>query len=235
MTYTVNELISGAYYASGIVSREFETVSGTQIANGLRWLNELLNKKVIEPDLIPYEGSTTFNSIIGQEEYNISNLIKPDTLTFVKDTVRYPVDLIPRNQYHGRSRVQTIESLPYQGLYDKELGGCKIFMYWLPDEIYTFTIYGIFRLADVALGDDLDTTLDKFYINYLRIALADKICTEYSKNVPSVIAKELAEFQALISKQSRRLDMSVKKQSTLHKQKRGFNWAYANLGRGYWP
>lgn len=235
MTYTVNQLISGAYFASGIVSREFETVGGEQVQEALIWLNELLGKKVVEPNLIPYEGSTTFNGVAGQEEYSISNLIKPDTVTFVKDTVRYPVTFVPRDQYHGSARVQTIESLPYQYFYERELGGCKIFLYWLPNEAYVFTIYGIFRLAEVALGDNLESTLDRFYITYLRYALAEKICHEYSMAVPEGVARELAEYQALISKQSRPLDVSIRKLSTLQKNPESTNWAYVNLGRGYWP
>ena len=45
MAYTTNQLISGAYYASGVVSREFETVSGAQIGDGLEWLNNIIRKR----------------------------------------------------------------------------------------------------------------------------------------------------------------------------------------------
>ena len=140
MAYTVTQLITNAYYASGIVSREFETVSGSQSSDGLIWLNELIGKKVVEPDLIPYEGSTTFTAVIGQESYDISNLIKVDTLTFLKETVRYPMQWVPRNQYKGSSRAENINSLPFQYFVDRNLGGATISMYYFPDQAYTFLI-----------------------------------------------------------------------------------------------
>ncbi len=234
MAYTVTQLITGAFYSSGIVSREFETVSGSELADGLIWLNELIGKKVVEPDLIPYEGSTTFTAVVGQEDYAIDDLIKVDTLTFLKESVRYPMRFVPRNQYRGSNRVETIESLPYQYFFERNLGGATISIYFLPDQAYTFTITGIFRLSEVSLNQDLELTLDRFYITYLRYALAEKICNEYSLPVPRGVAQELAEYQALINKQSRPLDVSIRKRSTLQKQAR-LGWAWANLGEGYLP
>lgn len=235
MAFTVTQLMTEAYYSSGIVSREFETVSGAQLGDGLRWLNQLIGKKVIEPDLIPYEGSQTFTAVIGQEDYSISNLIKINTLTFLKEDVRYHVRFTPRNEYRGRARVETINSLPYQYFYERDLGGATISLYFLPDQAYVFTITGVFRLAEVTLNQDLELTLDKFYITYLQFALAERICNEFSLPVPRGVEQELAEYQALISKQSRPMDMSIYKKSTLGRRNGGINWAYVNLGEGWLP
>jgi hypothetical protein len=234
MAYTTEQLITDAFYAAEIVSREFETVSGSQISDGLRWLNEVLGAKVIEPYLIPYESQSTFSAVIGQEDYTISDLISIDTLTFLKDDVRFPVNYIPRNQYRGNYRVETITTLPYEYFYERQLGGAKISLYFLPDEAYTFTITGVFRLANVSLGDDLESTLDTFYITYLKYALANKICTEYAQNAPMRIEQALAEYEHNISKSSRPLDMSVRKYSTLQNQRR-LGWGWVNLGKGFLP
>jgi len=234
MTYTTHSLISSAYFASGIVAREFETVSGTQIADGLIALNEILSEKVVDSDLIPYEGTQTFVGVAGQEEYTVDDLIHVDTLTFVKESVRYSMMFQPRNAYHGGPRVNSISSLPYKYFWEKQLGGSKIFLYFTPNEAYTFTIYGIFRLSSVALGQDLELTLEKFYISYLRYALAERLCVEYDLPVPVGVQKQLATIQLSISKNSRVLDLSVSKLSTLGSQK-GIGWAYVNLGNGYLP
>ena len=234
MAYTTTQLITGAYYASGIVARDFETVSGSQLGDGLIWLNELIGKKIIEPDLIPYESSTTFTGVAGQEEYSVSNLIKPDTLTFVKDSVRYPVRFSPRNQYRGSARVNTIQSLPYEYYYERTFAGATIALYFLPNDTYTFTIYGIFRLSEVTLNQDLSLTLNNFYRTFLRYELGEKICNEYGMPVPDKLAREVNAYRALISKQSRPLDMAIRKRSTLQRQVVP-NWAWVNLGQGFLP
>lgn len=234
MAYTTTQLITGAYYASGIVSREFETVGGNQISESLIWLNEIIGKKVVEPNLIPYEGQTTFTGVVGQEAYSISNLIHIDTLTFIKDSVRYSVTFIPRNQYQGSTRVNTIDSLPYEYYYERGFGGATVYLYFFPNDTYTFTINGIFRLSNVTLNQDLSLTLDTFYTSFLKWELTKKICDEYAMPVPQNVLRELDEYRALIKKQSRPLDLHLRKNSTLQSPNR-LGWAWVNLGEGYLP
>lgn len=234
MAYTVNQLISNAYYASGVVSREFETISGPEVADALAWLNDILQEATVGDDMIPYETTATFTSIVGQESYFIDNLIDADTLTFFYDDVRYPLKRTPRNQYFGNGRVETIQSLPYQWYLERGFGGATIYLYFLPNQPYTVEIHGIYRLTNVALGQDLELTLDRFFITYLRYALADRICAEYNLNVPMGVAKQLGKYQAIISKKSRPLDLRLRKNSDLHQEDR-FGWAWVNLGRGYLP
>jgi len=234
MTYTTNQLIADAYYASGIVGRGFEQVNDYQYGNGLIWLNELIGKKVVEPDLIPYEGTYVFNAVIGQETYSVPNLMKADTMTFVYSTVRYPMRKVERDEYWGSGRVNTIESLPYMWFGEPTFAGMDISMYWLPNQTFQFTIKGIFRLANIVQGQDLSLTLNTFYTTYLKWELSAKICQEYAMPVPSGTAQQLAEYQAIIDKQSRPMDLTIYKSSTLQKQQR-LGWAWVNLGKGYLP
>ena len=99
MAYNTNQLISGAYYAAGIVSREFETVSGSQMTDGLTWLNNIITEKSVNSGMIPYETTYNANFVIGQESYYIPNLIQVDTLTFFLENVRYA------KKYEKRNRV----------------------------------------------------------------------------------------------------------------------------------
>lgn len=234
MAYTTNQLIAGAFYKANVLSREFEQVGNQETGEALRWLNEVIARKVVEPDLIPYETQTTFTAVVGQKDYTIENLIVVDTLTFLKENVRYPVEYIPRDQFRGSARVENITSLPYQFYYEREKGGATVSLYFLPDQAYVFTITGILRLASVALNQDLDLTLDTFFQTYLELELAERICVEYGEPTPQGVARMLNSYRANISKQSRQLDMSVRKYSTLQKRT-GFGWAYANLGQGYLP
>lgn len=232
MAYTTNQLISGAYYASGVVSREFETVNSPQIGDGLGWLNNIILEKSVDEGMIPYETTYNSNFIIGQETYYIPNLIQIDTLVFYLDEVRYAMNYEKRNAYFGTSRVQNINTLPFEWYFERQLGGGNLYIYFFPDQNYPMEIHGIFLPPPVALGQDLTITLDDFYITYLRYALADRICAEYNFVTPSGVTKQLGKYESFINKNSRLLDLRIMKTSSL--QKRGsFNYAFINLGHGW--
>jgi len=71
MVYTVTQLVSEAFYTSGIVGKEFEQVSGEQQTEGLQYLNSLLAKKTADKSGIPYYLRYSANFVIGQEQYTI--------------------------------------------------------------------------------------------------------------------------------------------------------------------
>lgn len=233
MVETTNSLISNAYFESKIVSREFESVSGTQIANGLTWLNEILGRMVVDETMIPYETTYNFNTVVGQEAYPIDNIISVDTLTFTKDNVRYAMKYTARNQYFGSYRVNDIQSLPFEWYFERNYGGGTIYVYFDPDQIYPMEVHGLFRLAEVTLQQDLSLTLDTFYRTYLRYELASKICDEFGMPVPSGLQKELERYIGLIKKRSRPLDLTINKVSTLQKRQGGLTWADVNIGKGW--
>lgn len=234
MAYTTNQLIAGAYYAAGVVSREFETVSGPQISDGLLWLNDILSETDVNQSMVPYE--TTYNGtfVIGQEIYPIEDLVEIDTLTFTLDNVRYSMTYTKRNEYFGSARVNNINTLPFEWYFEKTLTGGNLYIYFKPDRAYAFEVHGVFRLNNVALGQDLSTTLAQFYRTYLRYALAERICSEYNYDTPHNVTKQLSKYQAFIAKKSRVIDLRMEKVSTL--QKAGsFNWAFINLAKGWRP
>lgn len=234
MAYTTTELITNAYYASGIVSREFETVSGAQITEGLQWLNDILAEKVVDEDMIPYIDTYTFNFVTGQETYYIPDLVDVDTLVFYLNNVRFSMQYTQRNQYFGAPRVENIQTLPFQWYVEKQFGGANLYVYFEPDTAYPAMLKGNFRLSAVTLGQDLSLTLDQFYITYLRYALAARICAEFNFDVPPGVMAQLNKYEAWIAKQSNVLDLTLQKRSTLTKRQ-GYNWAFVNLARGWVP
>ncbi len=157
MPYSVIQLITNAYYASGIVSREFETVSGSQVNDGLQFLNDILADKAIEKDMIPYFTKYEFFAVAGQEEYYIPNLEKLETLVFFINNVRYQMREIDRRVYFGSSRADNINSLPFNWHLERCLGGAKIYMYFFPQTNYPIEAWGIFRLTSVVLNQDLNS------------------------------------------------------------------------------
>jgi hypothetical protein len=234
MSYTTTELITSSYHASGVVSREFETVSGGQQADALIWLNDILTEKTVDDGMIPYETTYNANFVIGQIVYPIPNLIKIDTLVFFLDTVRYAMQYDKRNNFFGSPRVENIQTLPFEWYFERQFGGGNLHIYFAPDQAYPMEIHGVFRLSTVALGQDISLTIDQFYRTYLHYALADRICSEYNYDTPPNVLRQLGKYEAWINKKSRLIDLRMKKQSTLQR-KGGYSWSQVNLGRGFQP
>jgi len=232
MAYTTLQLINFAYYESGIVSREFETVSGQQANDGLIFLNDLIADKTVENGLIPYYQEYDFAAVIGQEKYFIPDLITIDTFVFYIDSVRYQTENRGRREYFGTSRADNIQSLPGSWHMERCFNGANLYIYFKPNLNFPLTIWGQFRLNSVTINQDLSLTLDRFYINFLRYELAERLCAEYRYSTPPGVAKALANYTDQISKKSGPLDLNMIKLSSLQ-QRGGINYASVNLGHGW--
>jgi hypothetical protein len=263
MAYTSNNLISDAYFTSGILARELETVSGTQFSDGLNFLNEVIALNKVSNKLIPYDSVYQFDSVIGQEVYLFADLLEINTLTYIKDNVRYSMERMSQQDYLQPSRAEDINSLPTKYYYEREFvannnsastnpnipaGGAgipvgdrkygtggKLYMYFRPDQVYPFTINGKSALAEVTLAEDLLLRLDRFYITYLKYALAERLCAEYNFEVPPMLAKQLARYQNLIAGNSSKMDLSLQKTSWVGDLEAQSYFGYANLGTGWMP
>lgn len=232
MAYTTLQLINNAYYESGIVSRNFETVSGQQANDGLMYLNDLIADKTVDNGLIPYYLQHDFSAVEGQEKYFIQDLINIDTFVFFIDSVRYQTENRGRREYFGSSRADNIQSLPGSWHMERSFGGADLYIYFKPDQNFPLTIWGQFRLDSVVINQDLSLTLDRFYINYLRYELAVRLCAENNYSVPPGVMKAYNKYVDDIAKKSGPMDLNMKKLSSL--QRRGsINYGQVNLGHGW--
>src|SRR5574338_1439864 len=132
MAYLAQTLITRAWYLSGIVARNLQTVTGDQITDGLMLLNALLDFKQVETDLIPYWTYIEFPLVSGQEYYYLPNICEIESSTFNIGTVRYPMDSTSRTRYFGSSRVDNIQTLPFNWSFNRGEGGGTLAMYFLP-------------------------------------------------------------------------------------------------------
>jgi hypothetical protein len=257
MVYPVTQLISNSFYASGIVGKEFETVSGEQQAEGLQYLNSLLAKKTADKSGIPYFLEYNANFIIGQEQYYIPGLISVDTMCFFinhppgpiivnpvpaspipgpvtpGNQVRYAMRSCDRKLYWATPRANQILSLPYQYTVERQFGGASVYVYFLPIHQYQFQIWGMFALNNVVEGQDLSLTLDQFYIDFLHFELTERICAEYNYTMPEGAANQLYQYRMIIDKREQKLDLTQQQISVLAQTTDGVNYAYANLGTGW--
>ncbi len=231
MAYTALQLITRSYYLSQVVSRELQTVSSTQLLDGLYLLNALLAFKSTDLRLIPYFERDTFNTVAGQEEYFRPNLLEVDAITFNIGDVRYSMDEKTRDEYFNVARVDGIQSLPFSYRLERELGGMRIFMYYVPQAVYVMKMSAKFAFSPVTLTTDLEDAYDGFFIEYLRYLLAKKICSEYGATFPDEAKMDFEEMEKKLLDVSPP-DLSIQNDNYFDSQP-GMDWQTANLTEGY--
>ena len=229
-----SELTTKAYYLSDVVSRDFETVTGSQLSDGLDMLNDLLNEKAAKGNMIPYYSHATFNCVIGQEKYEISGLMDISVLTFIDGSVRYPMKEIGRKEYFGNLRAVNIDSFPRIFSFERTLGGANLYLYFVPDRVYEFEITGKYFLLNVTASTDVTEILDGFYISYLKYALAERICDFYNIEFSQSKRKTLYDLDSRLFEIAIP-DMTISKISALTPNNQGVNWAVVNLFNGVLP
>lgn len=231
MAYTALQLITRALYLSQIVARQLQTPDPEQIDDGLYLLNALLDIKGSDLRLIPYYQYYTFNTVIGQEQYFIPNLLAVDTMTFNLGTVRYSIRECTRGEYFATARVDNINSLPFQYRIERQLDGADVFLYFWPSQIFVMNLWAKFGLTDVTLTTDLSTMYDSYYIEYLRYALAEYLACEWGSTFPDEAKAKYMEIRKKLMDISP-ADLSIGKRSYFNHGV-GMDWQQINLTEGY--
>lgn len=237
MAYTARKLIANAWYLSGIISRNIQTVTGNYESDGLDLLNAFLAIKTADQRMIPYFKKYSFNAVIGQELYFIPNLLMVETFTFYVDgapkMVRYSTLKSSRRNYWGSARAENVLSLPFNFRPERTLGGTNFYMYFFPDKTYPCVIFGKFALEPVSLDQDLSLTLDAYYIEYLRYALAEYMCSEYGISFQPQSYAKLKTYEKIVMDISPP-DLTIQKMMNMDDG--GFlNYGDVNIGKGYRP
>lgn len=234
MAFTARELITKAYYLSTVVARQYETVDGEQINVGLELLNALLDVESGACELIPYYTRAGFDMVAGQESYFVENLVQLATCTFfISPGVRFSLQPQHRDRFFGSSKLTNIESIPLSYHVERVTGGSRIYFYFLPSEAFPVEITGKYALTDVDLNTDLSEVYDKFYIEYLRYALADYICQDNDIELGQTKKNRLGQIKRQLKWVSPP-DFTLTKISTIGRQS-GFDWYDANIAHGWRP
>jgi hypothetical protein len=259
MAYLAQKLITNSWYLSGIVARNLQVPTGDQINDGLQMLNDLLNFKQIETDLIPYYQYITFDCVPSQEYYYLPYVALVESATFNLSYVRYPMSGTSRTNYYGSSRVDNINTLPFSWNYNRALGGGNLAFYFIPDQNYQIKLMVKIFLTDVSLTTDLTNITETFqpndipnytiysfinnsnqgydtaYIEYLRYSLAAYMCSEYGVLFNPESEKILTSYKRKLMYESPP-DLSMKKLTILTADEQsGYNWGDVNLGHGWRP
>ena len=250
MAYTAQELITRSWYLSGIVARNLQTVTGDQITEGLRLLNALLDFKQIETDLIPYWTYIELPLVAGKEYYYLRYVAAIESQTFNIGDVRYPMDSVTRRNYYGSARVDNISSLPYSWNFNRGEGGGNLALYFKPESDYPLKLMVKLFLVDVELNTDLTNVsltvpytfitsknqgYDTSYIEYLRYALAEMMCSEYGILFNPESKKILQRYERKLMYVSPPDLSNIKSTILASDSQTGFNYGDVNIGRGWRP
>ena len=231
---TARELITDAWYLSGIVSRDLQSVSGSQISDGLRMLNALLSQLSRNSKYLSYITHTTEPLVTGVAEYEIPGLMELNELTFSLDNVNYQMIRESEYRFWGSSKITDIVSFPWRYYFEPILNGGKIYLYFSPESgISELQINGRFKLTSVTLITDLDDFMEDFYKEYLQYYLAKKICNWYDFEFSAQKNSELRRLDKLASQTSGR-DYSMRILN-MFQNGAGINYADVNLSNGWRP
>jgi len=234
MSYSVNKLITSAFYLSKVRSQDFQNLGGDDISVGLDLLNEVLSETSINTKMIPYFSSVTIPAVIGQEKYFIENLVEPFSLTFNDTTIRYATTQLSMREFHSTTRIDGVIALPFDVTFTLSLGGCDMYVQFLPADTYPFIVWGKFALSLLTIGQlpqDLLATYDMFYIRYLRYLLAQEICNYYGVSFNAEL-KAVSDRIAANLNDKNPIDLTTRKLN-LYDDKNAINWAQVNLGKGF--
>jgi hypothetical protein len=213
MTFTARELVTKSYYLCNKLSRNHETLSGGDLSIGIDLLNDLLAERTVDKKTIPYWTIYSLNTVAGQEEYTIPNLIEVATGTFNIDNVRFSINKVSADRYFGTSRLDNLTSLPMNVNFERVVGGMKASFWPLPQIAYPVKFRGRFALSSVTADTDLSLTYDRYFLVYLRYKLADFMCAEFGMTLLPAAQMQLKSLEKNVQNNSP-IDMSMNKRST---------------------
>lgn len=231
MTYLADELITRAFYTSGILGRGFNTISAEQMADGVNLLNDILQDKASELELLPYFAPGTFNTIAQQENYLYPNLLFIDTLTFNQQTLRLSTNDLTRRQFYNTARVDNVYSFPWSYRFERQKDVGLIAFYPIPNAAYEIRFWGKFGLQFVTAATDLSLTYDGFYLYYLRYALAREICIFYDVSFTEEKMRAYNEIRKRLSNESPP-DLSIQRK-TMFGPNNQLTWAQIIYPQGW--
>lgn len=233
---TTQELIKDSYIMANIVSFEFEDLGEGKLAYGLKKLNEIISYKTAVQTLNPYINEYDFNIGPGlgvngsTEQYFIPYLNEQDTITFTLGQIRFNLYPLPSKIYLGSSRANNVTTLPSYGFFRRAMGGCFVFLYPLPNQVFPCKIWGNFRVSSVAYNDVLENIFELYFIRYLTYALAGELAPYFNMSLYPEVAKTLDRMEKQINTISP-IDLTLTVMPVLQTRSDGQHYVVANMLR----
>jgi hypothetical protein len=224
---TVNELIINSLYLIGELGVG-ETPDSFMLSSGLELVNELIDKFAADSIYIPYLTEISFNMVVGQGTYSISDMIPADVtadrivdLSFANYTVPsagqgiiYPLQIINKAQYYGVTRLIPLQTRPGFIFLDKQPLETFVTLYPQPDQPYPCLLGAKVMMNQIVEHQSL-SGLPPFYYGFLKYCLARKFLSYYpSGNWPETSEQEYQDYFSTI-KNANETDLTVRPSAIL--------------------
>lgn len=220
---STNEVIADALYLLSELG-ESEPLSGFMIKTGVSLINELFEKFTLDSIYIPYFNSLTFNFVIGQGEYTLSDMItSPDVSTnrvisvsnaFFKtpasgsNAVVYTMTQLNETNFYQSLTQDVFTGLPNVFFIRAEKNQTRLVVYPQPDQAYECTLICKLMLDSVTANQDL-SLVPPYYYGFLKYALARRFLGYYpSGNWSEMLESEYQEYYSAL-KGANPLDMTI--------------------------
>lgn len=227
-TKTVNELIVNSLYLLGELGVG-ETPDAFMLSSGLDLLNELLTKFAADSIYIPYLTELSFNLVVGQPTYSISDIISGTDvranrivdLSFANysvpsdsQSIIYPLQIINKAQYYGVTRLLPLNTRPGFIFLDKQALESFVTLYPAPDQPYP-CLLGVKSMIDSLAANDSLAELPPFYYGFLKYCLARKFRSYYPSGNWNETAEEEYQDYFSIIKNVNETDVTVRPSAVL--------------------
>lgn len=224
---TVNELITSSLYLLGELGTN-ETPDSFMLSTGLELINEILAMFDSDSIYIPYITTVTFNMVVAQRTYSLSDMVPADVVTnrvvdlsYANYTVPsagqgiiYPLQIINKAQYYGVTRLTPLNTRPGFIFLDKQAQESFITLYPSPDQPYPCEL-GVKSMLNSVVANGNLGQMPPFYYGLLKFTLSRRFLAYYpSGNWPQQNEDTYLEYMNII-KNSNETDLTIRPSAIL--------------------
>jgi hypothetical protein len=224
---TVNELITNSLYLLGELGTN-ETPDSFMLSTGLELINEILAMYDADSIYIPYLTTVTFNMVVAQRTYSLSDMVPADVVTnrvvdlsmanytvpSAGQGIIYPLQIINKAQYYGVTRLTPLNTRPGFIFLDKQADESFITLYPSPDQPYPCELQVKSMINSVTANGNLGQ-MPPFYYGLLKFTLSRRFLAYYpSGNWPQQNEDTYQEYMNII-KNANETDLTIRPSAIL--------------------
>jgi len=224
---TVNELITNSLYLLGELGTN-ETPDSFMLSTGLELINEILSMYDSDSIYIPYLTTVTFDMVVGQRTYSLSDMVPADVVTnrivdlsmanytvpSAGQGIIYPLQIINKAQYYGVTRLTPLDTRPGFIFLDKQPQTSFITLYPSPDQPYPCELQVKSMMDSVVANGNLGQ-MPPFYYGLLKFTLSRRFLAYYpSGNWPQQNEDTYQEYMNII-KNANETDLTIRPSAIL--------------------
>lgn len=224
---TVNELITNSLFLLGELGTN-ETPDSFMLSTGLELINEILAMFDSDSIFIPFITTVSFNMVVAQRTYSLSEIIPADVFTnpvvdlsYANYTVPsagqgiiYPLQIINKAQYYGVTRLTPLNTRPGFIFLDKQANESFITLYPSPDQPYPCEL-GVKSMLNSVVANGNLGAMPPFYYGLLKFVLSRRFLAYYpSGNWPQQNEDTYLEYMNII-KNSNETDLTIRPSAIL--------------------